>query len=282
MDELQQALENAKRNDDVVWYYREAAAQTPPQRALQVLNLVVQNELRVSLSSRADFSDYVDAKGVSHLRAAPEVQPGSHISNGSGLRMPEVDSRGNIEEIFAMIRRLAAGEKQKSALVLLLPDRHYLTLPAMAETPALKYAALSLERLIPAKVKRNVAVIAYTVFATRGEPTIPDVGRSIPFLGMLMGLTYIGHPVWVFEGHRSALEAGCRDADVLIVDAAMLPLLPENWQDTAAAVMRNCNILVHDRDSFQLRILRKVGQQLGALGFSDERSAGVAGPRLVK
>lgn len=284
LEELQEALENARRNDDVVWYYREGAAQTPPQRALEVLNLVVQNELRVSLSSKPDFSDYVDAKGVSHLRGSSETSPKpEYQTNGSdGLRMPEVASDGDIEEIFGVVRRMAAGEKRKSALVVLQPDRRYLVLPAMAETPALKYAALSLERLVPSRVKRNISVIAYTLFSTRGEPTIPDVGRSIPFLGMLMGLTYIGHPVWVFEGHPSALEAGCRDADVLIVDGAMVQLLEEHWQETASAVMRNSNILVHDRDTFQLRILHKVGEQLGGLGFADQRAIDLAGPRLVK
>ena len=86
---------------------------------------------------------------------------------------------------------------------------------------------------------------------------------------MLMGLTYIGHAVWVFEGHPSAFVAGCRHADVLIVDSSMLGGLEDGWEDRAAAVMRNANILVHDRSTFQLRILHKVGEQLGALGFAD-------------
>lgn len=284
LEELQHALENARRNDDVVWYYREDAAQTPPQRALEVLNLVVQNELRVSLSSKPDFSDYVDAKGVSHRRRSDESSPTTafEASGAETVQIPEVSSGDGIEEIFAMVKTMAAGEKRKSALVVLRPDRRYLLLPAMAETPALKYAALSLERLVPSKVRRNVAVIAHTVFSSRGEPSIPDVGRSIPFLGMLMGLTYIGHPVWVFEGHPSALEAGCRNADVLIVDGAMVNLLDEHWQDIASAVMRNSNILVHDRETFQLRILRKVGRQMGALGFADESAMDAAGPHLVK
>ena len=66
---------------------------------------------------------------------------------------------------------------------------------------------------------------------------------------------------------RSALRAGCRDADVLIIDGAMQHLLAEDWQETACSVMRSPNILVHDRDTFQLRILRKFGEQMGTLGF---------------
>jgi hypothetical protein len=270
-EQLQRALETAKRDEGIVWYYRESAAQSPPQHALQVLNLVVQNQLRISLSSKPDFSDYVDSKGVSHPRtpAQPVTSSSVMTETEDGLPMPEVEHRDNLEEIFAKVRRTAAGERRRAALVVLRPDRESLVLPAMSQTPALKHAALSLERLVPANVKRNIAVIAYTVFPTAGEANIHEVGRSIPFLGMLMGLTYIGHAVWVFEGHPSAFTVGCRHADVLIVDSYMVGGLEDGWQDRAAGVMRNANILVHDRGTFQLRILHKVGEQQGALGFAD-------------
>jgi len=272
-DQLQQALETAKHDDSVVWYYREAAGQTPPPRALEVLNLVVQNQLRISLSSRPDFSDYVDANGVSHPRMPTPAQPQPRVASTAvataeeGLTIPEVDLSVDIEQIFTRARKAAAGDRRRSALVIVRPNRGHLVMPAMAETPALKHAVLALQRLVPSNAKRNIAVIAYTVIPGNGDPGVNDVNRSIPFIGMLMGLTYIGHAVWVFEGHPSALRAGCRNADVLIVDGAMLPLLEQGWQDTASSVMRSTNILAHDRDTFQLRILRKYGEQMGALGF---------------
>jgi len=272
-EELRRALESAKRDQGIVWYYRESAAQSPPQHALQVLNMVVQNQLRISLSSKPDFSDYVDSKGISHPRMpAPALrapQPAVITEPDGPLPMPDVVNCDNIEDIFAKVRKTASGDRRRASLVVLRPDREYLVLPAMAQTPALKYAALSLERLVPATVKRNIAVVAYTVFPASDEPNIHEVGRAIPFLGMLMGLTYIGHAVWVFEGHPSAFTSGCRYADVLIVDSCMMDALQPDWQDAAPAVMRNANILVHDRGTFQLRILHKVGQQLGALGFAD-------------
>ena len=271
-EQLQKALENAKLDESVVWYYRELAAKPPPAEAMKVLNLVVQNKLRVSLSSKPDFSDYVDAKGVSHPRTPLASKPqtsSAAIAVEDGLCMPEIEERVDIEEAFAEVRSAAQGGRRRSSLVILRPDRQYLVMPAMSETPALKHAVLGLQRLVPSKAKRNIAVIAYTIFPTNGEPSINDVNRSIPFVGMLMGLTYIGHAVWVFEGHGSALQPGCREADVLIVDSAMLPFLSEGWQECAAQAMRNSNILVHDRATFQLRILQKVGEQMGALGFAD-------------
>ena len=48
------------------------------------------------------------------------------------------------------------------------------------------------------------------------------------------------------------LAAGCRDADLLLVDGGMLPFLAENWAATAMGVMRNKEIYVHDRDTYKL------------------------------
>jgi hypothetical protein len=93
------------------------------------------------------------------------------------------------------------------------------------------------------------------------------VSRAIPFLGLLMGLSYLGHAVWIFEGHPSALAAGVREADILIVDSAMAGFLSPGWQDTAAAAMRNANLLMVDRATMQLGVLRKIGAGQGKLEF---------------
>ncbi|HYL39216.1 MAG TPA: hypothetical protein VEV17_25075 [Bryobacteraceae bacterium] len=258
LQQLDQALEAAKGEKRTVWYYREAPGKDAPARAMEVIQLVVKHKLPISISSKPDFSDYVDAKGGSHPRH-------------TGLRMPDVAATVNVEEVFAKVRRIAAGEKQPRGLVIVRPDRTYLVLPPVAETPQLKKIAAGLEQLIPADVQRQVAVIGYTEFSgDSATPGLVEVNKSIPFLGLLMGLSYIGHAVWIFEGHPSALAAGCRDADVLIVDSAMLPFLEAGWQDSAAAVMRSANLLVHDRATFQLRIARKTGTNNARLEFQDQ------------
>ena len=113
-EELQRALETARRDEGIVWYYRESAAQSPPQHALQVLNLVVQNQLRISLSSKPDFSDYVDSKGQSHPRTPADPPRTSPVMTETedGLPMPDVAYRDNLEEIFAKVRKTAAGERR--------------------------------------------------------------------------------------------------------------------------------------------------------------------------
>ena len=258
LDALDQALEAADKESTGVWYYREAAGQEPHPSVKAAIQLVIKHKLRISLSSKPDFSDYVDSKGVSHPRAAQGI-----------ARMPEVVAASNIGEIFENVRKIAAGEKGQGGLVIVRPNRSYLVVPPMPENAELKKFAEGLGHLIPGDVQRNVAVISDTEFGEGpATPSIADVDKAIPFFGLLMALSYLGHAVWVFEGHASSLQAGCSNADALLVDSAMIPLLAADWQETARAAMRNANILVHDRATFQLRVVSRVGAVSDRLEFA--------------
>lgn len=169
--------------------------------------------------------------------------------------MPEVDERGDIEAIFAGARRAAAGELDSALpgrgrhVVIVTPGRILKLQPCAPAGSMPANQVQQIEKMIPPAVKRNIAAIAYTELTALQS----DASKAIPFLGMLLGLAYIGHSVWVFEGHRSALAAGCRDADVLIVDGAMVEHLAAGWTHTAAGTMRHREVYVHDRQSFSLR-----------------------------
>jgi len=247
-------LEKVKQERGQVWYYREAAGAPPSAQALALIQSVVRHKLPVSLSSKPDFSDWVDGKGVSRPRAEPAAAPAE-------LRVPEVSSRSDIEEVFARLRRTAA-----DGIAILKPDRTHIAMPRLAESDSLEATAKMMNSLIPGEVKRNIAVIAATVFETAAgaAPGLEDVSKAIPFLGMLLGLSYIGHSVWVFEGHSSALAAGCRDADVLVVDSVLRGKLCGSWEGMCGATLRNANILLYDRADFQLGVLRRaaVGEGL--------------------
>ncbi len=259
MSALDRTLQSADKGTTAVWYYREAASKEAPPHAMAVIQLVVQHKLRISISSKPDFSDYVDAKGVSHPRVAQAI-----------ARMPDVVVPANIGEIFENVRKIAAGDKGEGGLVILRPNRTYLVVPPMPESPELKKFADGLGHLVPAGVQRNVAVISSTEFGAGPMPSVAEVNNAIPFFGLLMGLSYLGHAVWVFEGHPSAFQAGCWNADALLVDSAIIPLLPPDWQETARAAMRNANILVHDRATFQLRLVSKVGDASDRLAFAPQ------------
>ena len=170
-------------------------------------------------------------------------------------RMPDVDLLPTIEDTFADARRAARGETprpgasvQDRDLVIVTPGRMLMRHPCAPHGSMAAAQVASIEKMMPAAVKRDVAVIAYTAL----EAVNADLSKAIPFAGLLMGLAYLGHAVWVFEGHQSALAAGSRDADVLLVDGGMRPYLIEEWATVAASTMRRKEIYVHDRASFKL------------------------------
>src|SRR5574341_1576007 len=160
------------------------------------------------------------------------------------VHMPEVDVLPNIEEIFDTVRKTAAGEAEQMAdsserkVIIVTPGRMMMLHPCPKAGSMPREVVASIEAMISPAVKRNIAAIAYTQL----DALMADVAKAIPFLGFLVGFAYVGHAVWVFEGHLSALAAGCRDADVLIVDGAMVPHLSEDWLSRATSVMRNAEI----------------------------------------
>jgi len=257
-EQLDTALAKVKEANGQVWYYREAAPGEPPPAAKQFIQRVLSLKVPVSLSNKPDFSTWVDAKGVAHPRIASEIY------------MPQVESHRELDPYFAKVRATAAAKGPGDGLVIVRPDRTMLVLPRLAETAELKKMADGMKKMVPDTVQRNIAAIAFTVFepGPGGVAGLAEVGKAIPFLGMLVGLSYIGHAVWVFEGHASAIAAGCRDADILIVDSAMLPLLAKGWDAEAAAAMRSVNILVHNRANFTLGAIRKVGTDPSRFEFT--------------
>ena len=170
-------------------------------------------------------------------------------------RMPEVDLLPDIENVFAQARQAAAGETKPSGagpndrfLILVTPGRMLMNRPCPPAGSIPASQVSSIEQMIPPTVKRNIAVIAYTEL----RAVTSDISKAIPFVGMLIGFAYIGHAVWIFEGHPSALAAGCGDADILLVDGGMTPYLADDWATTAANAMRRKEIYIHDRATYKL------------------------------
>lgn len=172
-------------------------------------------------------------------------------------RMPEVDFP-NLEEIFAKARRVGTGElappgSQGRHVAVVTPGRMVMMHPCPTPGTMSPAAIQSVEKLLPPATKRKVAVIAFTEL----EALRADLKKAIPFYGLLTGLAYIGHSVWIFEGHYSALAPGAREADLLIVDEGMIPFLVPNWIHTVSRVMTRPLIYKHERATFSLKPLAK-------------------------
>jgi len=181
-------------------------------------------------------------------------------------RMPPVDEPPGLEDVFQKARRSAAGEfrpegtnPQDRFLIVVTPGRMIMHHPCQAagSMPAAQVAAI--ERMVSSKVKRNIAAIAYTDL----EAVRTRIDKTIPFAGFLLAFAYVGHAVWVFEGHSSALAAGCRGADFLLVDGGMVPFLQPDWIEVVSAVMRNPEIYIHDRATYALTRVTAPGAPAG-------------------
>ncbi len=65
LEQLRAALNSFKDEDGEVWYYREMSAEPPPAVAKEVISIIANARLPVRLSSKPDYSDYIDAEGKS-------------------------------------------------------------------------------------------------------------------------------------------------------------------------------------------------------------------------
>jgi hypothetical protein len=65
---LDARLRSLKAAGGAVWYHRENPAAEPPPQGNAVVQMIIKHRLPVSMSSRPDFSDWIDDKGVSRPR----------------------------------------------------------------------------------------------------------------------------------------------------------------------------------------------------------------------
>jgi hypothetical protein len=238
LDSLRTSISSIAQRKGRVWYYREAAhAQAPPE-AVEIMRLIVKNRVPVRLSTQPDYSDSVGRDGK------PVGRDGTPIQQHS-LQSPAE----NGEDKFGPVRTKAA----HGQLVVVRPDGKFLLFPGLRVDNVRAEMVASVERMLPSTTKRNVAVIADTIWAKVELPTLEMANHAVPFFGLLMGFTSIGHSVWLFDGAANVFASGCRLADVLIVDSARVSDLPSDWQRDAAREMRNPQILLHDRNTHQFR-----------------------------
>jgi hypothetical protein len=65
---LEEEFRSLKADGGAVWYYRESTSSEPPPQSAAVIRLVVKYQLPISMSSKPDFSDYIDKNGSSKPR----------------------------------------------------------------------------------------------------------------------------------------------------------------------------------------------------------------------
>ena len=64
--ELKVTFARLKKENGVVWYYRENPQSEPPVEATSVIQAIIDAKLPVQLSSKPDYSDFVGIEGKSN------------------------------------------------------------------------------------------------------------------------------------------------------------------------------------------------------------------------
>ncbi len=156
----------------------------------------------------------------------------------------EVKIWPDVEKRFAKARAVAADRARGKQLVIVTTKRAYMLVGCPGPETFPPQAIATVEKVVPSGKPLNIAVIA----SNDTDAIQSDVLKVIPFAGYLLTLVHLGHYVTVFEGHKSALVAGVRDADLLLVDGSLVSALPPNWLSIVKAVMRQRWILQFSPD----------------------------------
>lgn len=190
--------------------------------------------------------------------------------------MPEVDMLSDMDGFFTKVRKLLEARNineyiQNAGLSLLddpnnlvhgipeelrhvaiiTPGRTIMLLQTPVPITKSEEELASIKSLLPSERPLQITAISYTKLEAYLKDTTNT--KCIPFLGYLLAFASLGHNVIVFEGHPSALEAGIRNSDVLIIDSGMLPFLAENWADVVFPAMNpNPKVFIHERDTYTL------------------------------
>ena len=237
ISQLEEALATAKTNGATVSYFRENPESPAPPETDAVMRAIIANRLRIALTT-------------------------DHEHRPSNL----IEFPGS-ETLFSKVRRQAAAGRGVS---LVRTDEKHFVLPAPPPGSISQQMVDGVKGVVPSDQPRNIAAIA-AADALAGDPskppTLPDVARRVPFFGLLIGLAYVGHAVWIFEAVRSMLTEGCEDADVLIVDSNAIATLPSGWAEDIGPVMRNPNILVFDRTRQKIGAIQTAGVVPGRIEF---------------
>jgi hypothetical protein len=169
--------------------------------------------------------------------------------------MPDVNFAGDFRAVMAKARRISTGNLQTAregaggrAVAIVTPGRLVAPVPAPPANSVSPEMLAGVRGIVREHPKQDIVVIAYNDLVLQKAFSASAANALIPFLGYLMGMVFDGHTAVVFEGHPSALAAGCEGATLVLVDESMIRHLQPDWIPVVLKSMRFPQILVFGRD----------------------------------
>lgn len=166
--------------------------------------------------------------------------------------MPTISPRRNIRRCIVDARRLSAGAHGVRWVVIIAPDGKLVNVPV----PSPEEADQSLLRDVRAALAPHqepvtgltITSINCTNGVQRRAKSFHKMLELVPNLSYLVGAACLGNNVAAFEGHPGDFAVGCENADVLLLDDGMMPLLQPDWAAIALNTLRQPRIILFGRD----------------------------------
>ncbi|MBN2306007.1 MAG: hypothetical protein JXQ72_16110 [Anaerolineae bacterium] len=151
------------------------------------------------------------------------------------------------EQKDGFLKRLVS--KQARYVSLITPGRIIAHIDCPAQGSIDEEHISTIKKILPPDPPGYVASIAFndlkTLMGANQRLDMANIAPVIPFMGYLMGFSYIGHSVVVFEGHPSAFATGIKGAHLLLIDARMADHLQPDWLDVAYDAMHTPKIFLY-------------------------------------
>jgi hypothetical protein len=176
--------------------------------------------------------------------------------------MPTISPRRDIQRSFAEARQLSAGSGGKRWVVIIAPDGALIRVPV---PPAQEADPTLLRDVRRALAPENEPITGLAITSINHTTGVQRRARSfhrllplLPNLSYLVGAACLGNSVVAFEGHPRDFTAGCVEADLLLLDDGMVPLLAPDWAAVAVKALRQPRIVLFGRDGRLAKLTRIV------------------------
>jgi len=175
--------------------------------------------------------------------------------------MPTISPKRDIRRCFSDARRLSAGAHGVRWVVIIAADGKLVNVPVPspeeADRSLLRDTRTALAPGQEAVTGLNITAINCTTGVQGKTRSVRKMLELMPNLSYLIGAACLGNNVVAFEGHPGDFVVGCTDADLLILDDGMMPLLQPDWAITAVNTLRQPRVILFGRDG-QLKKLDQV------------------------